>query len=83
MLPKELSQPPKFRFILFERWSGKYSFRAKIGTLWFGMNLKTLGVFVLLEGGPQFLSWNPIEKFVLRALALALIIALLVAILPR
>ena len=61
-----------------ERWAGRHTFRAQVGPLWFGANLRTLGFFVLIEGGPEFLSWNPTEKLMIRALGLAVIIAAIV-----
>lgn len=66
--------------MLIERWAGQWSFRANIGPLWFGANFRTPGFFILLEGGPQFLSWQPLERLMLRALVLASIIVTIAAI---
>lgn len=65
--------------MLLGKWAGKWSFRARIGRLWFGANLRTFGFFIIFtrsSSGPiQFLSWNRNEKLIIRALALAIAIA--------
>jgi len=60
-----------------ERWTTGWTFRAKIGRLWFGANLHTPSFFIMLKGGPYFLSWNSTEMLLIKTLALATLIAVI------
>lgn len=47
---------------MFSRWSGKWSFRVNIGSLWFGVNFQNPAGFIIWNGGKtswQIASWNP------------------------